>query len=100
MGLLSTGDLSGIRNLRANDGADILRYHCHEPFPTEILGCESGKARAGGDLDLGPWTPQHRSRPVAPRSGADERRVVGLSSLADELSAIGATWRRLTGHGK
>jgi hypothetical protein len=66
MGLLSTGDLSGIRNLRANDGADILRYHCHEPFPTEILGCESGKARAGGDLDLGPWTLNIDRDPLPP----------------------------------
>ena len=74
MGLLSTGDLSGIRNLRANDGADILRYHCYEPFPTEILGCESGKARAGGDLDLGPWTLNIDRDPLPPRSGADERR--------------------------
>jgi hypothetical protein len=48
------GRFVGNTNLRANDGADILRYHCLEPFPTEILGCKSGKARAGGDLDLGP----------------------------------------------
>jgi hypothetical protein len=83
MGLLSKGDCPEYEP-RANDGADILRYHCHEPFLTEILGCESGKkyrARAGGDLDLA-LDPQHRSRPVAPPGVAPTSAVdfvVGLS---------------------